>query len=291
MIVIIPRPAARAALLLAAATLVAACGSPAARPTATAVSTTPAATATASAPVATPVVIASSTPLPPATQTPAVTPVGPATVISRGDASHRIVALTFDAGSDAGYTAEILDVLQQEHVRASFGVTGLWAEQNRDLLNAIAAQGHEFINHTYHHDSFTGLSTGAAPLTSEQRALELSRTEVTVFHLTGRSTRPYFRPPYGDIDASVAMDAAAAGYSKIILWTVDSSGWNGASPDAIVERCLSQAVPGAIYVMHVGSASQDAAALPRVIDGLRVQGYDFATISELLAPTAAPSSR
>lgn len=225
---------------------------------------------------ATPGIASPTTPPPTAT-------VGPAQVVYRGDPGRRTVALTFDAGSDAGFTAGILDTLRSEGIRATFSVTGLWAEQNRDLLLAIAAGGHQIINHTYDHASFTGLSTGAAPLTAAERALELSRTETTVYHLTQRSTRPYFRPPYGDIDAGVERDAAAAGYGTIVMWTVDSLGWNGAPADAIVERCLVQAAPGAIYVLHVGSESQDAVALPRVIAGLRAAGYGFATVEELLA--------
>jgi peptidoglycan/xylan/chitin deacetylase (PgdA/CDA1 family) len=193
-----------------------------------------------------------------------------------------MVALTFDAGSDAGFTAGILNTLRREGIRASFSVTGLWAERNRDLLLAIAADGHTLINHSYDHASFTGLSTGKPPLTAGERALELSRTETTVYHLAQRTTRPYFRPPYGDIDPGVQRDVGADGYSMILMWTVDSLGWDHATADAIVERCLTKAEPGAIYVMHVGSESQDAAALPRVIDGLRAAGYAFGTIEDVL---------
>ena len=66
------------------------------------------------------------------------------------------------------------------------------------------------------------------------------------------------------------------------MWTVDTLGWKQASADEIVARSLAQAEPGAIYVMHVGSQSQDAAALPRVIEGLRAAGYEFGTIDEVL---------
>ncbi|HYM16025.1 MAG TPA: hypothetical protein VEZ14_10740 [Dehalococcoidia bacterium] len=48
-----------------------------------------------------------------------------------------------------------------------------------------------------------------AALTAAQRALELSRTETTVYHLSGRTTRPYFRPPRGDVDAGVLRDGGA----------------------------------------------------------------------------------
>ncbi|MHB8377860.1 MAG: polysaccharide deacetylase family protein [Dehalococcoidia bacterium] len=205
-------------------------------------------------------------------------------MVYRGNPARRMVALTFDADSDAGFTARILDTLRRERVRASFSITGLWAEQHRDLLLAIAADGHRLINHGYDHVSFTGRSTGGAALTTGQRSLELSRTETTVYHLTGRSTRPFFRPPYGDLDASVEADAARDGYGAIVMWTADTLGWEGATVDAIAQRALSRAEPGAIYVMHVGSQSQDAAALPRIIDGLRARGYSFGSIDDVLAP-------
>ncbi len=217
-------------------------------------------------------VIATNTPVP-----------GPAVAVYRGDPGRRVVALTFDAGSDAGHTQEILATLRAEHVRASFSVTGLWAEQHHDLLLQIAADGHLLMNHSYDHASFTGVSTSTKALTAAERESELSRTETTVYHLSGRTTRPYFRPPYGDIDESVLRDAGADGYGTVVMWTVDTLGWNGATADEIVARCLAQAEPGAIYVMHVGSESEDAAALGRVIDGLRAAGYGFVGIDELLA--------
>jgi peptidoglycan/xylan/chitin deacetylase (PgdA/CDA1 family) len=63
---------------------------------------------------------------------------------------------------------------------------------------------------------------------------------------------------------------------------VDSLGWNGLPADAIVDRCLERAENGAIYLFHVGSASADAEALQRIIDGLRAQGYGFGTVADVL---------
>jgi peptidoglycan/xylan/chitin deacetylase (PgdA/CDA1 family) len=207
-------------------------------------------------------------------------------VISRGPSDRNVVAFTFDAGSDTGYTAQILDTLAANHITAAFGITGRWAEQNAALLERIAGDGHELINHTYDHGSFTGYSTDAPALTQSQRWDELDRAEAIVQNITGVTTKPYFRPPFGDYDASVNADAGARGYRYNVMWTVDSMGWNGFTADAIVQRCLDQAVPGAIYIFHVGSQSQDAAALQRVIDGLRAGGYQFASLGDLLSPQA-----
>lgn len=229
----------------------------------------------------TPVPAPTSTPVPPTPVPPTATPsTSPAVVLSRGPTTSRTVALTFDAGSDRGFAREILDTLAKEGVAASFGMTGRWAELNPDLVERMARDGHELINHTYDHSSFTGLSTDGKAMPQSQRWSQLDRTELILTALTGETTRPFFRPPYGDYDASVNRDVGARGYAYNVLWTVDSRGWMGLPAQGIVDRCLQMAVPGAIYVFHVGAASADAQALPGIIAGLRAQGYTFARISE-----------
>jgi peptidoglycan/xylan/chitin deacetylase (PgdA/CDA1 family) len=208
---------------------------------------------------------------------------GYAQVVRKGDPNQRVVFFTFDAGADAGFTAQILDILTANGVVAGFGVTGRWAERNPDLLRRIVEEGHHLINHSYDHPSFTGRSTNTSPLTQTQRWEQLDRTESIVNELANVSTKPYFRPPYGDHDESVNADLYARGYAYNVLWTVDSLGWNGLPAEQIVERCLGQAEPGAIYVFHVGSASQDAAALQTIIDGLRETGYSIGSVATLVA--------
>jgi peptidoglycan/xylan/chitin deacetylase (PgdA/CDA1 family) len=284
------RAAIRLTLLsgLALALLAVACGGGEPEPTPTSTRTaSPRPTYTPTPPPS-----ATSTPVPPATPTavppppPTATrpPAGPARVIWQGSAADRTVALTFDAGSDAGYTAQVLDTLRANGITAAFGMTGRWAEQNPDLLRRIVREGQQLINHSYDHPSFTGRSTNTAPLSREQRWSQLDRTEAVVRDLAGASTLPYFRPPYGDFDDSVNADVGARGYSYNIMWTVDSRGWQGISADEIVARCLSLAEPGAIYIFHVGSASQDGPALQRVIDGLRAAGYSFVPLSIYAPP-------
>jgi peptidoglycan/xylan/chitin deacetylase (PgdA/CDA1 family) len=273
-----PRPLAA---LLILAFLAAACGGGGAAP-----SVTPAATASSTAtPSPSPVATATETPEPSPTAPPVATDTpsgGAARVVSRGDPGRAVVAFTFDAGSDTGFTAQILDTLSANGITAAFGLTGRWAEANPALVRRIVSDGHELINHSYDHQSFTGFSTSRAPLTREQRWAQLDATEGAVQQIAGASTKPYFRPPFGDYDASVLADVGGRGYAYSIMWTVDSMGWNGLSAPAITQRCLAQAANGAIYIFHVGSASQDAAALQDVIDGLRARGYSFVTVSALI---------
>jgi peptidoglycan/xylan/chitin deacetylase (PgdA/CDA1 family) len=190
------------------------------------------------------------------------------------------VALTFDAGADRGYAEDILDVLRDEHVVASFGITGQWAKANPDLVRRMAADGHQVFNHTLDHRSFTGASDSRGGLPPAQRRAELEDAEAILQPLLGHSTRPFYRLPYGDDDARVAPDVAPAGFSRKVGWTVDSMGWRGLPAGDIVTRCLKLVTPDAIYVFHVGRASQDAIALPEIIRGLRDRGFSFHRVDQ-----------
>ncbi|MFW6075274.1 MAG: polysaccharide deacetylase family protein, partial [Chloroflexota bacterium] len=117
--------------------------------------------------------------------------------------------------------------------------------------------------------------------TSAERDSQLRRTEDLIRSQTGYDVQPYFRPPYGDYDDSVLADLERNGYRYNIMWTVDTLGWDGLSASQINQRVFDGATPGGVILMHVGAASQDAAALPSMIDGLRSRGYSFATAQEL----------
>ena len=191
------------------------------------------------------------------------------------------VALTFDAGADRGYAQDILDVLATARAPSSFGITGDWAQQNRDLVQRMAAEGHLVINHTLDHRSFTGLSDERGGLAAARRRAELEQADRIIAPLIGHTTRPWYRLPYGDDDAQVVEDVAPTGFTRKVGWTVDSGGWRGWPADDILSHCLLAAEPGAIYVLHVGADSQDRLALGPLIAGLLQRGYSFATVAEL----------
>ena len=201
-----------------------------------------------------------------------------------GTSGRREIALTFDAGADRGNAAAILDYLQTEGIPASFGILGQWAEVNPDLVGRMVAEGHMLFNHSWSHASFTGATTQTPPLSSEERREELRRTEGIVRELTGYELRPYFRPPYGDYDASVLADIASAGYPVALLWSCDSRDSLGASVDEILANCIDTARPGRIVLLHVGAQSAAYEALPRMIVALREQGFAFVTADEILQP-------
>jgi peptidoglycan/xylan/chitin deacetylase (PgdA/CDA1 family) len=211
--------------------------------------------------------------------------------IRQMDTTEMVVALTFDAGSDRGYAEQILNTLASKGVKADFGMTGVWAEKNPDLVKRMVSDGHHLMNHSWNHPSFTGRSTGTAPLTSAQRADQLKRTEDLIRQQTGVELKPYFRPPYGDYDDSVLRDLAANGYRYNVMWTIDTLGWDGLKAAQINERVFNNVKPGAIILMHVGAAAEDAKALPSMIDGLRSRGYRFATVKQYVDGTIPAGER
>jgi peptidoglycan/xylan/chitin deacetylase (PgdA/CDA1 family) len=206
----------------------------------------------------------------------------PSTVIRRGNVNRKMVALTFDAGSDLGYTRTIIRTLEQYGVRASFGLTGDWVDAYPDYAAWIAGDGFQVINHTLNHPSYTGESAGEA-ISPARRLSQIVGNE-SKLRAAGASSKPYWRPPYGDIDDGVLRDVGAGGYGLTVMWTIDSMGWNGYSADQIVSRVLGNIGNGSIVLMHVGAASQDAAALPRIIKALQARGYRFGTVANVIAP-------
>ncbi len=200
--------------------------------------------------------------------------------ITRGDPGIRRVALTFDAGASGLPTPAILDILKEAGVHATFFLTGQFADTYPDLVRRMAEEGHELANHSYHHPRFTEIEPGRV-------VEEIIRTEERIKELTGLSTRPYFRFPYGARNSGLVEQINSLGYLSV-YWTVDTLDWmDSATGETIRERVARNAVPGAIILMHCGS-QQEAQALSLVIEDLRKMGLEPVTLSELLSGVLSP---
>jgi peptidoglycan/xylan/chitin deacetylase (PgdA/CDA1 family) len=210
---------------------------------------------------------------------------GLSTIVEGGTNGRLEVALTFDAGADTGYAAEILDLLRDEGIKATFGMTGVWAQANPDLVQRMVAEGHQLINHTWDHSSLTGANTQMPPMTPEQVTQQLGDTEAVVRDLTGYEMRPYFRPPYGDYDEASLGYLYDNGYSETIWWTCDTRGWAGWGAQQIIDYCTTNIAEDEILLLHVGAAAVgDFEALPGLIQFFRDDGYSFVTIEQMLQP-------
>lgn len=193
--------------------------------------------------------------------------------------TDKVIALTFDDGADGENGEAILKILTDNNVKATFFVTGQGAEHHPSTIKKIADAGYPIGNHSYSHPYFTQITAG-------EMTTELQKTETIIKNLTGKTTIPYFRPPYGDYNSAVLQAVGDAGYTKTIYWTIDTIDWSGVSTAAITSKVLDNATPGAIVLMHTGyGAVNTKYALPTIISTLRSRGYQFVTIPELVNHT------
>jgi peptidoglycan/xylan/chitin deacetylase (PgdA/CDA1 family) len=217
-------------------------------------------------------------------------PAHEAKVVYVGPRDVKAVALTFDTGVGSAHMPEVLDILKKHGKLATFGVTGEWAATNPDLLKRIIAEGHAIVDHSWSHASFTGEDTETPPLSDDQIRDELRRTEEKILEIAGVSTKPYFRPPYGDYDSRVNKIAFEEGYEYNVLWYVDGMGWDGRSTRHVVNVTLANAFNGAIFLYHTDNP-YEYKALEEIIEGLEERDFQLLTIPQLLGhqPTPTPT--
>lgn len=207
---------------------------------------------------------------------PGATLLGPALV--RGPETSRRVMLTFDDGPSEPYTAQILDILRDSHVKATFFICGASAERYPDLVRRIRAEGHEIGNHTYSHP-YLCLKTRACI------AGEIDRTQDILEKITGH--RPsLFRPPFG-VRWFPLWGVLRERSLTMVLWSV--RGYDGRlDARGITKLTLEQLHPGAIIVLHDGFEAKSAVeinrsatvrALPAIIEGAKKAGYIFSPIA------------
>lgn len=195
-------------------------------------------------------------------------------IVYQGQDEERTIALTFDDGPHPQYTAEILDILAEYRVSATFFVIGENVEQYPALLERAVSEGHEIGNHTQTHP--------LRNLPREQMEEEISACERTVGEWIDR--RPHlFRPPGGIISQTVMTLAEDHSY-RVILWSIDTRDWAHTPVEKIVQTVTDEVGAGDIILMHDGidAPSPTPAALRILIPSLLSQGYRFVTVSELL---------
>lgn len=191
------------------------------------------------------------------------------------DGSPPRIALTFDDGPSEQYTAEILDILQANRVKATFFVLGTNAERHPDLLLRTIAEGHEVGNHTYTHPHLQKID-------EESLADEVLRTDTLLRKIADYSPT-LFRPPEGYISPAVKAVARHGGYS-LVLWTIDTRDWALNSEANILHTIQSKASDGDIILFHdyVVGKSPTPEVLRKIIPWLKEKGFEFVTVSELL---------
>jgi peptidoglycan/xylan/chitin deacetylase (PgdA/CDA1 family) len=219
--------------------------------------------------------------------------VAPAAVFSHAPRTTKVVALTFDDGTNSVNVHRILGILYRAKVNATFFPTGQSVHLFPDVWKGLAAASYPIANHTFSHRSLKGLCF-------QLQLAELLHDEQVVRDEVGVTMLPVMRPPYEEFDLVTRLAASAAGESHVVLWDIDTLDWTGISASAIARAAL-KGKAGSIILMHT-SPVNTARALPEIISKFRKRGFTFVTIGQMLGidgpvpfpppspiPSAAPS--
>lgn len=193
--------------------------------------------------------------------------------------------MTFDAGNNDGGVASILSTLEATSTPATFFLNGRWAQAYPADAGRIAA--HFAIgNHSADLVHFRTLTD------SEVRQQVLDGASI-IKNVTGHDTHPWFRSPFGDLDALSIRIINSLGFGSV-FWTVGTQGYLGTSAgqsvSSVVARIMGHLQPGEIVIMEVQAnpadgSTLDAQALPTIIRDIRRQGYRFVSLDQFARST------
>ncbi|MDL2280482.1 polysaccharide deacetylase family protein [Selenomonadales bacterium OttesenSCG-928-I06] len=202
-------------------------------------------------------------------------------IISSGIKGKKTAALTFDDGPYSPYTEQILDLLKEKNVKATFFVLGYHAERNPEIIKRIVSEGHQLGNHSYTHLNFK-------KITREKVIEEINTTNKILFEITGQNIK-IMRPPYGGKNLNVLDTIENLGF-KVVLWSAAGQDWANHGVNKTVEKTLREFKDGGIILLHDGDSlepkeprEQTIEITKTLIDRLTAEGYSFLTIDELLA--------
>lgn len=196
-------------------------------------------------------------------------------ITSHVDTNQKVVALTFD-DAPSEYTDEILNMLAERNVQATFYVIGKNLEHFPEKGKQIAAQGNELGNHSYSHQRF--LLKSQAFIKSE---IEKTNELIREAGYTGEIT---FRPPNGKKLFGLPWYLSKSNI-KTVMWDVEPDTYFPGDTNALVRYTLENVRPGSIILLHPfcrDACIADREALPKIIDGLKSEGYRFMTVFQLL---------
>ncbi len=192
--------------------------------------------------------------------------------------ARKQLAITFDDGPGDKYTAEILDILKQFDVKATFFVIGMNAEKYPDLIKRIYSEGHEIGNHTYSHPQMRELSP-------EDVDREIACTQSVILEITGYVPK-LFRPPGGYLSNNI-VDKITSNNCITVLWSwrQDTMDWKCPPVSSVTDTVLSNIRDGDIILFHdyICGKSPTPEALRIIIPELKNKGYEFVTVSELIS--------
>ena len=198
------------------------------------------------------------------------------------------LALTYDDGPNDPHTMRVLEVLAKHNVRATFFLIGRYVQQRPEIVREVVKAGHVIGNHTFTHPLLTFKS-------SAEVRKELTDCRSAIQDAVGKHSS-LFRPPFGGRRPAVLRIARELGL-EAIMWNVTGYDWN-APPAVVIEKKVSSQIRGGdVILLHDGGhkqmgadRSQTVLATDHLITRYKSEGYDFATIQQMLEGPQALST-
>ena len=182
--------------------------------------------------------------------------------------------MTFDDGPHKVNTPQLLDMLKERHIHATFFLIGENVAENPEIVKRTMAEGHEVANHSWSHPQLSAM--GDAGVRDQ-----LQKTQDAITRACGYTPK-LMRPPYGAFTARQRAWAHGEWGFSVILWDVDPQDWKYRNAEHVKKEILKAAVPGSIVLSHdIHKTTVDA--MPEVLDNLASRGFKFVTVSELIA--------
>lgn len=197
---------------------------------------------------------------------------------TRGPAmAGKKIALTFDDGPSPMLTPEVLRILKSEGAKATFFMLGKEVAQYPEVAKLVADAGHEIGCHSFGHKD-------PAKINEAIILEEINSANELIENATGSKPRLY-RPPYGSVNSRVVAACKQTGM-VIVHWSVDPKDWKPSStPESVMRSTTGGAHSGSIVCVH-DIHKRTVAALPTILKTLKAKGYQFCTVSELVADAA-----
>jgi len=196
------------------------------------------------------------------------------TALTKGNVNENKLALTFNISWGDEKVFDILNILKENNVRATFFVSGEWAERHPQIIEKITEDKHELGMLGYRYKNYL-----------DQEIDQVNKDIVhakEVFRKLGFDDIKYIRPPSGHFNKEI-IDLAKTQDLEVVHWSINPNDWENPGAKKISEQVIKQAKGGEIILMHASdSVKQTAKALNTILPTLQEKKLSFVTISELI---------
>lgn len=194
-------------------------------------------------------------------------------IVCSANTTKKEIAISFDDGPVTSYTPEILQLLKQESITATFFCIGNRIAGNENILQQIKNEGHIIGNHSYSHHFWFDM------MSSKKMLNDLKMMDKEMERVTGLQPK-LFRPPYGVTNPNLKKAIINGGYTPV--------GWSVRSMDTIIKdeekllRKINTALrPGAVFLFH-DTSKTTLNILPQFIQEVKNKGYQIIALDKLL---------